>query len=394
MEPVIDNTIRQHKQRISLVAIFTGLTIIAVPFSIIAIGGTGILMYTGVPLILLSIVVFFNGTRRKEIIKPVKLLLIFLLYDLFSYAWSPGQPTVFIRTTLVVVCIMVNYYNDKEQKLLFLLAFIPAFINFYNFQTGGYASMERTERLSMVINGVETDPNYLSFSFFPAIVGAVFTMMNTKKRWVSIVSILIILIVFYCELAMGCRAAFLACFVMIFCSFLISKRFSGRGVLGVLLLLVVFYFFIPFVLQLLPDVVADRFSVDNILGAEDNMSNRTVIWEETFNYIMTNPESFIFGRGAGSTQHYLMMASHNAIIQVLFELGIVGLLLFFAFIVSFLVYMWKNDEKVSFPLFVGTVFMSLSLSINGILVFWINIAMVVLFLSYDKNQTYNQIRLR
>lgn len=371
--------------RISLVAIFTGLTIIAVPFSIVAIGGTGILMFVGIPLIALSLLRAKNGFDLSKSNNSVFWILSFLLLDAVSYLWSPASATVFFRTTLVTVFIIINKYSEKERKLLLFMACLPTIINFFNIFSGYYVTLTDSERVSVIINGVETDPNYISFCFFPAMAIISDILINKRKRKiVSIFLVTIILMVFYCELMMGCRAAFLSCFVIIFCTFISKKNFKLRSIFPFVLVLVAIYFFIPLILQILPDSVAQRFSYDMLFGSQDKMSGREDIWKSTITFIFNNMGNFILGYGAGSTNYVFSYATHNFFLQIIIELGVIGLILFIGFIISFIRFLWKTNNRISFSLFIGTVFMSLSLSVNSILAFWINIAMAFVFISVDR----------
>lgn len=374
-------SIINRKGRIGIIAILTALTFIATPFSIVSIGGKGVLIFVGIPLLIVSAPSIIKKNSLINLNNHYKWLFFFLAYDLLTYLWSPeAAPTVFIRTIAVTICIILNKYSIREKYLLGLVALVIVFINFYFMYIGYYTGVGGSERLSIVINGVETDCNYIALCFFPAVACMSYVIFYRKH---ILFPVFILLLVLYCMLQMGTRAAFLSCFVIFFCVLITTRGHKLRMAILLFLVGITIVEFIPLIMQLLPDSVAERFSAEMLFGSKDNAGGRTDIWVVTINYMINNPEYFILGRGAGSTTYYLPMATHNYLLQILFELGIIGLVFFIGFVVSFIKFVWKQRCVISFALFVGSIFMSLSLAVNTQLCFWINIAMSYAFFTYE-----------
>ena len=87
--------------------------------------------------------------------------------------------------------------------------------------------------------------------------------------------------------------------------------------------------------------------------ASDNLSGRQEIWHETLDLLGNDSVSWVIGRGPGYITQFSRTA-HNMYLQTLVELGIVGLLVFLAFM-SRIVGLLRRYESGTKPILVATV---------------------------------------
>ena len=77
-------------------------------------------------------------------------------------------------------------------------------------------------------------------------------------------------------------------------------------------------------------------------------TNRYGIWKGYINYIVSNPVVLLFGKGLGAYRLEGLNSTHNALLGAIYQLGIVGFILFILSIILIVKSNRKNIDKKSF----------------------------------------------
>lgn len=364
--------IKKSKEKIRLVTIFAFLMIACLPFHTLTIGGMGLLMLLGLPLIVLSLPKLINRMNRTSWDPATITLAAFFGYNLLSYMLSPAFSVDsvynYVKIIAVVVCLYCQAYNDREKRFLIAASFVSCMILCWFLLTGTGTGMY-DDRVTIAVFGVVQDPNYLGYLFLIPMAVSVQGFLKDKRVSAKIVYALLVGLIMLCAMTGGSRGAFLGiAAVAVVC---VIKRFDKMSTkilfcLGMAAFAVSVY---GFMLTLLPEHIAARFSIQMVL--ESRGTKRLDLWMKAFQVMKERPYKLLLGFGAGSSDILLGgWATHNFFIQLLLELGIIGLSLFLSFLRIWLMRLSKYDTK-AFSILMGCMAMAMTLSVNTIYYFWV-----------------------
>lgn len=132
-----------------------------------------------------------------------------------------------------------------------------------------------------------------------------------------------------CVLLSGSRTGLLLCILSVFFNFLIfrSKSIAGLITIGIVSIILIIPYFYDY-------INLERFTN---LSSSYSVESRKEVQSWTINYIVSNIEKFIFGQGYDSrnflrsVQHELTHP-HNEFLYTIWSIGIVGFLIYIAFL--------------------------------------------------------------
>ena len=363
-------------RRLTVLGLFTAIIVFFMPFSTVRIFGNGLLLYLGAPLIALSLIQFFKHARSMRIDNARLAVLAFMGYYLFSIIWSPNCTVAriyeLLKVFLLALCLICNPYSQTD-RLTTLAAFtgtgalICGVLLFKPYDIQDYFA-----RRSIAILGVYQDPNYLCFLLFCILAVCVMAMLYAKRKSVKIVGFVLTLVILYCIIRTGSRSALASGILMVLFMTVRKEQKPTRIVLVGIVLLAAALILLPILARYLPATLVSRFQVFNKLDRSN--SNRLRIWSQAFQLSFSSLPGLLFGRGAGSSTYYLGVATHNHILQILLENGLVGLTLYGAFL-----YQWAKKFRalknpLSMAIFTASVLHSMTLSVQSIDYYWVTIA--------------------
>jgi hypothetical protein len=357
------------------------LAIVTNPFSTLNISGRGIFVFVFIPLVLALLDKIFLKGSQLRLDRSIKLLVIFFIYSLLALIWSPVTSAVgTIQVVVLVLSIGLYYYNENEQKMIrgaSVVSLVISCILVYLSSIG----LQEDGRASIMFLGTERDPNYVSLLFFPGLAVLLKVIFDNDRFIIKIISIALVLITMYSMLRMGTRGGLSSCVFIVVLSFLCYRKRGLGGIIGAIVFFFLLLYLYPMAVEQLPDSVADRFTKDVL--ENDEMGNRIGIWKNAIAFLTGDNSvlAFLFGNGTGSSIIIIGVATHNFIIQYLIDNGLLGIVLLFLFIFSFVKKTIKTKNYLPLIIFMGSFFMALSLSIAGIVDFWMNIAVAFALLS-------------
>lgn len=320
--------------------------------------------YTRYYIFALIIVLLFSY-KKIRITSFHWLMFFWLGFKIFSIVWGQGSPYrsgnvsthlyahlgmvgLFIAMTLVS-------YNEKFIKNVVNLSMYTSFslAVLGLFFSQAYNGVQSRQVLTMF--GYQTDPNNLAAFYLVGYGIALLYLMSAKTERLKFM--LITIITGYSIIMTGSRAGFLA-MIIILLSIIVfdksKKSFSKRfkKLLTAVIAGSVFYLII---INFMP---VD--SLNRIIGfdAYASGSGRDYLWETAVSLIREKP---LFGWGWGGNP---IQGSHNTIITMILEVGIIGTLLFmFPIILVFKRSLYKKNSLAIVVLLSGLL---PSLSIDAI----------------------------
>ena len=356
-----------EKNSISMHCILASLYFLMLPLTIsVNSAGSSFLKLATIPISVFFVISLFFYKKDLQI-NIVHIILgvytVITVLTMFVNPTSDGFEYVkgYFLNAALFVCLSVVKYNDRELKILeyvqVLLLIIITVITLYNDAT-------LHDRTTLEIFGQESDPNYyVGFFIFPLTV----TMQKIYESKYRIFYIVLALLAVYSIFLSGSRGGLLSILVTIIAFAVIypKNKMNKLMILGCMLLsvLILWLAIKPF----LSDTVIERMSVEAVV--ETGGTHRTEIWKSMLNEIKNSSWEFVFGRGIGSL-HPMMVAgkeelvvAHNHLIQVLYDQGVIGVILFFMLIICCYLRCIKERKCVAIAL-LGALALSVSLSFN------------------------------
>ncbi len=316
---------------------------------------------------------------------PVLYGTITMITMLYSYDISvTTQRTISIGLNIAVILIIsMLSYNRNEIRIIkkaivysgWLTLILMVFYWDGNIMGG---------RITVVINGVYQDPNYLTgFLIFSILYYYDEFMQNRSKK--SIVKMSFFLVSVLLTGSRGGLLAILGSALFYSLIWMKTKRFKFSSIVKIISFIFIMGILFNAVLDKLPDKVSQRYVTSFTLA--DGGAGRSNIWESTlYNYRSSPIFNKIFGYGAGTIRYfnYKGAVAHNIWIESLIEIGLMGTFIFFMFYFIYLKKAYKMKEYVVATSFMGYIIMGLSMSLYSYKPIW-NILLLIIIL---KNSRY------
>jgi len=304
---------------------------------------------------------------------PTISFMLFVLYNFLSFFWATNSSLIWIKSVdwllLLLIYISIRSINTDQWNYQFwkytflLIVFINTSLLLYFFidigyQNGEYLLTYEILKPQYIFN---TNGNYISAFLVMIIPVLGYIYEKEKDYWSLFLLIVNILIV----LLFNSRASTLA-LISIFLLYLIyNRRTIGLSrYLGFIILIGSLFLVFTFLFIQNVEVYFDQYNPFRTI-LEKTGDERLIIWEKTLLLFKDNP---IFGVGSSNWKiSYLQYGlddfrsmkvyqhSHNLILELLAELGVIGFMIFiiFAFYPIKLFFLKKNKNLLDLMLMVG-----------------------------------------
>jgi O-antigen ligase len=218
--------------------------------------------------------------------------------------------------------------------------------------------------------------------------------LASDKRWLRIISIIIISIIIISSVKRGGLLALaIGMFVYLYVSRMVSDK-SLKASIILYLYLIVMAVFLYFLIQYLGDDIIERFMDSD----DDTGSGRLDIWESLYRRLKTQDITlWIFGNGHLATTVYSWenLSAHNDFLEIVYNYGIFNLFIYVCFLFSASTYTIRairnKDQLAPCLAMFLTIFLILSMISIIVLSHTLTLSMITLgFLigwnEYDKRQ--------
>ncbi len=298
-------------------------------------------IYLGWLLLNVLIIISIAWTHAPQfgVSKLTQLYLFLIIPTLFSLEWLKHYRYFRYLFSVIYVLILLYLVTFQRQTILANLAGEAISVRF--------GLTENTN--SNVIAAMFGFGIINIFSFFKLKLSSEATLRQRLRRW-SILALILLSIVFM--IVAGSKGAILA-LVLGYVSYFLVINFNLKGMAYTVLAIVctIPFFFIDYqalAKQVLPDPLY-QYMEYRYFGEDEaqSFSSREMLWTKALSgTASSSPEKLVFGNGVGDygylyTARDAKVYPHNIFMEVMYEFGIMGLLLF----TSALIYiMLKNRE--------------------------------------------------
>lgn len=314
----------------------------------------------------------FSSFDNKTIPVFIYFIVVFvsLLYTITMDRSINRFVSVGLNTMLIVFLSLRKYRKDEYQYLIkayiasvwliFLLVFV-------------YADYSMEGRLTIIINGYNQDPNYLTGFFTIGICWYLWEFINKRKK----LYIILVVILFIPILMTGSRGGLIGngmavFFVLFYC----RKKINFTNII---LFTLIILLFIVLVWQYLPDYITKRFTLE--FTQKDGGANRFDIWASCMHtFKESNFLRKLLGYGAGSIPRLNTQknVAHNLLIEFLLEYGIIGMILMSFMVFYYIIQAKKNGNLALLSALYGYLIMTMSLSLFSYKPIWNAIMLIIL----------------
>ncbi len=342
------------------------------------------------------LMLFYVSDRRVKIkIGIVQYTLLgWVLLETASILWTQQSSITidrietYILTVAYVILVSLFPFNKKELELVAFFYVVGSFMTLILLFVSGdlLLGWNAEGRRTIYINGKWQDPNGLAAYL---VVGFLYFFDKMfSKKWYAVPSILLSAAFFYGILQTGSRGALIAIIATIILVPIIKaeKKTRIKMIIGVAILVVAVY---TIVAEFLPERLFNRlFNIETYLGG----SGRIRLWIAAMEEVFKRP---IFGNGIASYLSYFSkllngeIAMHNTYLCVLFEVGVVGLVLF---IIPFLVALYyPHKEKNSYVFSMVLCNMAIIFFLDAIYIRYIWNALLLGIMVYNISKSPKQL---
>ncbi len=245
---------------------------------------------------------------------------------------------LFACMLLFLYLTMYKYDKDMLKRIITCYKFIMAFVAFVII-VRAFANMDDkyTGRYTLIYKGIVKDPNYVSGNMCPAFMLALYDLFFSKEsRFKNLVVALIIVIGVYYT---GSRGAFLTMsFVTVVMLFYVAYRSGKVFKKENTLFLLIFFGLLVLVLIVALLIILNSSTTSRFFNLNAYKDEpRIMIWREGIKGFFYSP---IIGSGIGGSSYFSLLgtghysSTHNAFLDILANLGIVGVIILAGLIFS------------------------------------------------------------
>lgn len=318
--------------------------------------GANYIQWAFIPFFAVSILRFNQIRFTRE----YKLIIIFVLWSFFSLVWTVSMDhsterlqTVFLLGLLFISASTINFTDRLARFDYTLLSFIlgTLFIIYLLRDVIGSASLismiSDSERLKEDVANLNAVGKASAIGF----LFCVYQIVSRKNRFYFVLLVLFLGIVFLTK----SKSALLS--TIIAGGFLFYKTFSGKvnktkTFIVIAIIVGVIYYVIS--KGLLGDAFVRLINMFNFFTSGDESMDMSTATRADFAFkgLKTFSESPILGYGIGSSYKLLNGTYyHNNYVQLLVETGIVGFVLYYGFLITILIRLFKNKgDDISYLL--------------------------------------------
>lgn len=348
-------------------------------------------------LVLLPMVLVLPQIKNQglKLNKNGALLFIYVAIILFSVVYSIDSSFSRERATSIllnagVVIVLSMFQIDRgEYGLLKKACLLSSWLAALLMIGSSINNVSVTGRIS-ISNGASTqDSNYVCGYLLYAAAFYANEILNQRSKIKNTITLLFFAVLIFMTGSRGGLLAFIFTVLIVFLIGAAKRRNRIRTTVTIAFMVILFILISPYIIQFLPQTVADRFSLSAVMT--DRGTGRTVLWG---NIIQAFKEATIFrqlfGYGIGMSTSFTWnnLLAHNLWLEYLIGIGLIGTLIALIFYARLSVLCWKYNENVILGTLMGYMMMSMSLSFMAYKPIW-NITLMILLLERVRDDEEN-----
>ena len=311
---------------------------------------------------------------NSQVFAMLLIVLVSLCGLLYTDNFEGGVRESILNCVMLVILITVTQDNvlpHKIRKMIFVFSIVvlAGVLLQYALRDSFNVFMQnifRSDCYESFIWSYTTDKAYAGFSAYTADAAyfcavlfgfVVFDSFRDGKKHSAIFKILCIAIALLCIFAIiltSKRGLIIALSVSFLISYMISKKVSLKTIISTCTIIAISYVILLF-LQKNNEIIGHFLERFNSSGDRDITTGRTEMWAIALN----NMTNVIFGMGTGSAYTLFSNGLHNIYLQLLYDHGIIGLLIYAHFFICNLTSAIKRNDP-------GSIYIQMVMLLYGI----------------------------
>lgn len=324
---------------------------------------------------------------KTEISTSVVAMIVWLIYCYFSTLWGirSSYTKEYLTTYLLMgIFLIVCTYQIWEAGEInsFILAYccgslLMALLVIFA------GSTEFNGRETIRILNRYCDPNQVAANILPGALISFYRLQEEKRTLIQCLSVVCFLFCTFAVLITGSRGGLLG-YISSMVTIILVRTVSGKLKIRSLVLLIFFYIVMGVGL---PDTTVRRlFEFSSYTEEYAQGGNRLTLWSIL---LKDFDAQWIVGHGVGSTIITYIRTTggvhgvHNTFLLVIYEVGVIGFILFIFPYVSELIYHIKRENDVYVALVIGALVCSFFLDALNLRYLWNSLMICIMKRSYD-----------
>lgn len=325
-----------------------------------------------------------------------------LILMLMSILWAPSLAVIRSNYSSFYICAIFIIFAQSigiESKYLRISKALCALggiaIAIYMLFASG-SGLTHNNRMYLMIGGTTIETNYLNYLFIFPTVFCIDTFVRKKTNLIEkLVLIISTGILIFVVISTGSRGGLLAILLGGAVTYYFSGKNSGkplRVIWTTIIVVALVVILLPYIKPLLPQTLLDRFSPSEVVS--DGGNGRIDIWKNAMTAIREQSDIFnlFFGHGFLSSIAILGTTLHNAFIEILFDQGLIGAILFLVMNIKLIYMAFIAKDPQMIGLVIGQIVLSMTLA--GVIsrYFWINYLILILIYEHNFIENTNKIQ--
>lgn len=349
-------------------------------------------LYFLVPIALVTLALLYYMINKRYFLRipPMSYLLVFLLYtymlSLFFGGYSTNAQYLTFLAPLFVYLFATTAQMSEVSKGAYLKHLLMLFASlmiyyFLNFKKNYVLDFEYQDNAA-----------YTLLYFLPLV-------LCIKKNIIKILGVLAILVAMMFSLKRGglLSYAIATATYYIFYGFSVSdKKNQKRIIVGTILSLIFISYLFNYINTFSGDAITDRF----LKIEEDQGSGRVEIWNWIFNTYEYNAFSFdtLLGHGWNAVlKNSGLRSAHNDFLEILYDFGIIALLLYIIFWIKlgrYAIRLFKKNSEYAAPLAALIVLILSNSMVSHVITYPKYLVLVMLVLGYIHTVSYKTLNTK
>lgn len=340
------------------------------------------------------LVIFLKYIKYKFPIDNVLIILIcWRLLSLFvTFIYGGDILKVGYQSLIFITLFMYAKYFIKKKSLkmfwknLLTIFFTYLIVNILSYSLFPNGIIHNSSSDIIYFLGIRT--RFTEYALATILLG----IINYKYKQINLFYLAIVIIIALLNIMLpNISTAYTGIAIIIISYFILYRFYHKKKVSSFKPLLIIALIFTFLIVFLRAQNVFEYFIV-NVLNKQLTLSNRTVLWDLSYKYILNG--NWLFGNGYINDGNFIALGStkwqaHDQFLQMLYECGITGTFLFYLFISKILGKSKRVINKLDM-LIVSFVFAFLIMMISEIYSYYIPFY-VVLVCCYCKDHIYKDL---
>lgn len=312
------------------------------------------------------VMIFFDKKRLGfPVILSILLFFGYVLFPVFDYTWAMAAKLIIIGLLVAFFYLFICYKEEINIKFnISILAismvvsacfYLTYFISPYMASKTVYYHNENFIRFSCLL----INPNTLAMMSEICLALLTYFIIANKFEWIDAISYVTFAVLGVFTLSKTFLILFMIMFIILVIYLLrqFKKQLFWIVICICIALIMIVLFANDFLftyLRRFMNVDPTNLTMEEILNVIT--THRYGLWKGVIDYMLMNPSVLIFGRGLGAPL-IESMSAHNFYISLIYEVGVVGAVLFIGIFVTIYfsskkVYKLKFDKKLLVPMII------------------------------------------